>query len=78
MLDKERLDYARVLIATTSLEVITDYAKMVVDGVLFEFKIIEEWGFALGEDACLFDEEGETENAHSDVGEPHDAFDGRR
>jgi len=26
-----------------------------VDGEIFDFKIIEEWGFTIGEDACLFD-----------------------
>lgn len=55
--EKERFDYARVLIATSSLEVINTGAKIMVDGVIFYFKIIEEWGFSLGEDACLFDDE---------------------
>jgi len=41
-LDKERLDYARVLVATSVLDVINVTAKVVVDGVLFHFKIIEE------------------------------------
>ena len=55
--EKERLDYARVFVATSSVEVINTNAKLMVDGVIFYFKIIEEWGFSLGEDACLFDEE---------------------
>lgn len=54
--EKERFDYARVLIATSSLEVINTGAKIMVDGVIFDFKIIEEWRFSLGEDACLLDE----------------------
>ena len=55
-LDRDRFDYARVLVATSSLEIIKAEANIMVDGVLFEFKIVEEWGFAVGEDACLFDE----------------------
>jgi hypothetical protein len=77
-LEKERIDYACVLVATSSLEVINVNAKIVVDGVLLEFKIIEEWGFALGEDACLLDEDSENEVANSDMEEPHDAIDGKR
>lgn len=64
--DKDGLDYARVLVATSSLDVINVYAKVVVDGVLLYFKIIKEWGFTLGEDA------------HSDMVKSHEAFDGRR
>lgn len=41
-LDKERFDYARVLLSTSLLEVINTGAKILVDGVLFDFKIIEE------------------------------------
>jgi len=40
--EKERLDYARVLISTTSLEVTNTGANIMVDGVIFYFKIIEE------------------------------------
>jgi hypothetical protein len=75
--EKQRFDYARVLIATTSQEVINVSATTVVDGVLLEFRIIEEWGFALGEDACLSDEEVATEVAHSDMDDTCDDFDGR-
>jgi len=41
-LENEHFDYARVLVATSSLEVINVNVKIVVDGVLLEFKIIEE------------------------------------
>jgi len=75
-LEKAQFDYA--LVAMSSLEVLNVDAKIVVDGVLLEFKIIEEWGFALGEDACLSDEDGDNEDANSDMDEPHDAFDGRK
>jgi len=56
-LDRDQFDYARVLVSTSSLDIIKSEANILVDGVLFEFKIIEKWGFAVGEDACLFDEE---------------------
>lgn len=54
-LAKSRCDYARVLISTTSLEILKAEAKILVDGELLEFSIIEEWGFVLGEDACWGD-----------------------
>ena len=39
--ERERFDYARVLVATSSLKVIKIDAKLMVDGVIFYFKIIE-------------------------------------
>jgi len=71
--EKEQFDYARVLIATTSLEVINISAKIMVDGVIFDFKIIEEWGFSLGEDACLFDEDDTQEVDKSGTSEHDEA-----
>jgi len=56
-LDRDRFDYARILVSTSSFDIIKQEASIVVDGVLFEFKIVEEWGFSLGEDACLLDDE---------------------
>jgi len=56
-LSKERFDYARVLLATSSLEVLNLTDKILVDGVLVELKIIEEWGFSIGEDACLVEDD---------------------
>jgi len=55
-LDRDRFDYARVLVSTSSLELINSEASILVDGALFQFKIIEEWGFAIGEDACLVED----------------------
>jgi len=65
-IEKERLDFARVLLATSSLDIINVVDNIVVDGILTEVKIIEEWGFNLGEDACLFDEENASVSAHSE------------
>lgn len=56
-LEKIRFDYARVLVSTSSLDLINSDAKVLVDGVLFYFKIVEEGGFSLGEDACLSDDD---------------------
>jgi len=62
-LDKARFDYGRVLISTPSLEIINSEAKVLVDSELLDFTIVEEWGFALGEDACLGnDVESEVDN----------------
>lgn len=56
-MDRDRFDYARILLSTFSLDIIKTEAQIMVDGVLFNLHIIEEWGFSMGEDACLFDEE---------------------
>ncbi|MCI30014.1 sulfate transporter, partial [Trifolium medium] len=48
--DKDRLDFARVLIATPDLEIVKRVENVLVDGLLVEVKIVEEWGYALGED----------------------------
>jgi hypothetical protein len=50
---KERLDYARELLATPELAVIKKEEHLLVDGCLVEIQIIEEWGYDLGDDACL-------------------------
>jgi hypothetical protein len=54
---KDRLDYARVLIATTSLAVIKKVENVLVDGSLEVVQIIEEWGYELGDDACLLEDD---------------------
>ena len=57
-LDRERLDYARVLVSSSSsLEIINKEACVMIDGVLFDILLREEWDTNLGEDACLFDDE---------------------
>ena len=70
-LERDRFDYARILLSTNSLEVINTEAQIMVDGVLFNFKIIEEWGYSLGEDACLLDEEQDFDEASSELPEAH-------
>lgn len=72
IVEKQRFDYSRVLLSTTSLEIIDTEATILVDGVLYDFKIIEEWGFSLGEDACLFDDEESHDDVNSDMGGAHD------
>jgi hypothetical protein len=54
---KDRLDYARVLIATTSKAVIKKVEHLMVDGSLVEVQIVEEWGYELGDDACLLEDD---------------------
>lgn len=53
--DKEKFDYARVLIATSSFEIINCTDELMIDGELV--KILEEWGFNIGDDDCLYDED---------------------
>jgi len=31
--------------------------QILIDGTLTEIKLVEEWGFNMGEDACLFEED---------------------
>jgi len=56
-LSKERFDYARILVATSSFEVLNFSNKILIDGVLVELKIIEEWGFSIGEDVCQLEDD---------------------
>ncbi|PNX98197.1 putative sulfate transporter [Trifolium pratense] len=67
--DKVRMDFARVLIATPDLDTIKRIETVLVDGVQVEVKIVEEWGYDLGEDACLLEEESESDSQHSENGE---------
>ncbi|MCI16992.1 DUF4283 domain protein, partial [Trifolium medium] len=67
--DKDRLDFARVLIATPVLDIIQRVETVLVDGILVEIKIVEEWGYAMGEDTCLFEDKSESEAASSDCEE---------
>ena len=55
-LDRDSFDYARVLVSTSSLNLINSEASILVDGALLQFRIMEEWGVAIGEDACLVDD----------------------
>ncbi|GAU50935.1 hypothetical protein TSUD_411320 [Trifolium subterraneum] len=56
-LERDMFDYARVLVATSSVEVLNSTTNILVDEVLVEIKLLEEWGSNLGEDACLAEEE---------------------
>lgn len=67
-LDKGWVDYARVLISTSSLDVIKTSATLLVDGEFFDFQITEEGGFSLGEDGCLSNDEV----SHTDDVSNHD------
>ncbi|CAJ2642053.1 unnamed protein product [Trifolium pratense] len=51
---------------------------VLVDGAQVEIQIVEELGYALGEDTCLFEEESETEEYQSEFGERHDDLEARR
>ncbi|GAU48878.1 hypothetical protein TSUD_406570, partial [Trifolium subterraneum] len=45
--DKDRLDVARVLIATPDLEIFNTVVSIKVDGTLVQVKVVEEWGTLL-------------------------------
>jgi len=72
--NKGRLDYARVLVSTSSLDVVSVTKQILVDGVLRDIKIIEEWGFNLGEDACLFEDDDRSAHSSPDGDEVHAGF----
>jgi hypothetical protein len=65
-LGRKLFDFARVLIATSFLDFVNLVDKILVDGVLVEVKIIEEWRFNLGEDAFLFEEKDGSKSSCSD------------
>jgi hypothetical protein len=69
--EKDRLDFARVLIATSDLAIVSRVERVLVDGVQVEIKIVEEWGYAMGEDICLFEEESGSESSQTDEDERH-------
>jgi len=73
-LNRERFDYARVLISTTSLDVVNTSDRILVDGEMVEIKIIEEWGFNLGDDVCLYDEEDQVVSESQEKVDTHDDF----
>ena len=75
--NRDRFDYARVLLSTTSLDIIHSGAQVLIDGVLFDLQIIEEWGHSLGEDSCLLDNEESVDDTISGTPEEHAEFLGR-
>jgi hypothetical protein len=76
--DKDRLDFARVLIATPVLDIVNKTERLLVDGAQVEIKIVEEWGYAMGEDTCLFEEENGSEASPTDVDVGYDGQEGHR
>lgn len=55
--DKSRLDYARILISTHNLDIIDTLSDFFIDDCNFKIKVVEEWGFCLGEDIFMSEEE---------------------
>jgi len=73
-LNRERIDYARVLISTSSLEVLNLSDQIIVDGVMLDIKIVEELGLNLGDDVCLYEEDNKFECSNPDKADIHDDF----
>jgi len=69
-LERGRFDFARVLISTPSLDFVTRVDQLLIDEHMVEIKIVEEWGFNIGEDACLF-EDDEDQKSQSNSDEVH-------
>jgi len=63
--DKGRLDFARILILTSSLEIVNNSTELLIDGIRHTIKLVEEWGSSLGEDAFLSEEEVEARSEQS-------------
>ncbi|GAU39374.1 hypothetical protein TSUD_370320 [Trifolium subterraneum] len=59
--DRDMLNFPRVLIATPDLEIVNIIENVLVHETLVEIKIIEECGYALEEDTCLFEDESDSE-----------------
>jgi hypothetical protein len=54
-----------------ALEIVTRVERVLVDGVQVDIKIVEEWGYAMGEDTCLFEEEDGSESSQTDADVGH-------
>ncbi|CAG9768404.1 unnamed protein product [Ceutorhynchus assimilis] len=52
-IDKARLDFARILVSTSQLEILNTSSEVVIDGRKYIIKLVEEWGCHLGEDAFM-------------------------
>jgi hypothetical protein len=61
--EKDRLDFARILIATSSLNVVKRVERLLVDDTVVEVQVIEEWGYDMGDDACILLEDRVTEGS---------------
>jgi hypothetical protein len=64
--EKDRLDFARVLITTSSLEVIKRVERLLVDDTVVEVQVVEEWGYDMGDDACILIDDEAVEEPFSD------------
>ena len=69
---RQGFDFSRVLVSTSSFDVINLSEQILIDGEIVVIKIIEEWGFSLGEDACLFDEDEESAVSYPESAEFHE------
>ena len=74
-LNRERFDYARVLISTSSLDVVNVSGTVLVDGEMVVIEMIEEWGFNICGDACLYDEDDKSVSPTQENAYIHDDFD---
>jgi len=73
-LNRERFDYARVLIATSSIEIVNVSEQLLIDGAMVSIKITEEWGFNFGDDVCLYDEDDKSTTSSQGNVEIRDDF----
>lgn len=70
--DRGRLDFARVLISTSSVDVLNLTTELLIDGHVYAIKLVEEWGCCLGEDAFLT--EDVTDDTHLSKEDVSDHF----
>ena len=52
--------------------------QILVDGVTVEVKILEEWGFNMGEDVCLFENDDKSVNSCPEEEVPFDELDSNK
>ena len=57
--DKARLDYAHILVSTTNIDIVNQSVEFIIDDNKFLFKVVEEWGCNLGDDAFMTEVEPE-------------------
>ncbi|GAU41532.1 hypothetical protein TSUD_140630 [Trifolium subterraneum] len=72
--NRERMDFASILIATSSVKEINVTIKVLIDNVMTDIHIIEDVGFGLASDACLLEiEEDNNSQFSSHTGMPEAA-----
>jgi hypothetical protein len=65
-INKDRMDFARILITTSSLKEINTTVKVLIDNKDFYIRLVEDWGHGFANDVCLGELEDDNNSHFSD------------